>query len=241
MKTESNPSQARGRIIKNYTTSIRDITILAAKLPNDDFNKLFDKNLIKSLVESLLLDGERLKNNKLLIDVELSALIASIAVKACKDSYISINKYAPNITEAVIGQMDRTVAICEEIGHKILLENIEREHKQGNKQYICRIEEIMNKDKQRFLEYVSNELNLGLKLSSLYTYVEEKYLDEEHKRIFFTFVFEEGSDVIGTIELDFNFAKNTCKFLYISNMNDNENVERPLIIKPYYKYHLLLE
>jgi hypothetical protein len=242
LKADSNPSQARRRIVENYTRAINDLTLLAAKLPNEEFNKIFNENTIKSFVESLLFKGERIKKNEILIDVELSAIIASVAVKACKDGYNSINKDSPNIAETVIEYLDRTIAICGEIGYKIFLENIEKEQRQKNKQYICRIEEVMKKDKLRFLEYASNELNLGLNLSSFHAYVENKYLGEEHIVIFFTFVFEEGSDVIGTIKLDVDYGKNTCRFLFESNIDDDaENVERSLIIKPYYKYHLLLK
>ena len=249
IKNESNPSQSRRRILDNAGEAIRDLTLIARKLPNDDFHNVFTEKSIISLLKSLLYGGERLKDNDLSSDAELASLIASLSIRVCRDEYSSLNKYMPNSAQPVIDYFDRTIAICEETGYKTQLERIEKEFIKKNNEYICRVEEIQNKDRNRFFDYAKQELDIDLAL--FHISIETRYHDDNHRDIIIFIEQYEGADLIGTITLSMDFNKNTCDFLYepasnaalvdgaiVYNVDDNVNID--LTVKPYGKYHLLL-
>lgn len=250
IKNESNPSQSRRRILDNASEAIRDLTLIAKKLPNDDFYNVFTEKTLISLLKSLFYEGERLKDSDLSSDAELASLVASLSIRVCRDEYASLNKYMPNSAQPVIDYFDRTIAICEETGYRTQLERIEKEFIKKNNEYICRVEEIQNKDRNRFLDYAKQELDIDL--SFFHISIETRYRDDNHRDIIIFIEQYEGGDHIGTITLSIDFNKNTCDLLYepASNAdfvdgaivyNDDDNVNIGLIVKPFGKYHLLLK
>ncbi len=253
IEEDSNPSLTRKRIVENSKTALQDLTLLARKLPNDEFQNIFKEKDIVSFYKSLLHDSERLKDSSFSSDTELASLIASVSIKLCRERYASLNRYTPHIAQTVVEHLDRSISIIEEIGHKIQIEHIEKETTKKNQRYICRIEEIAGKDKDRFIDFANEELDLGIDLSDLYIDIETKHIGENQNQVSITFSFGGGGDVFGEIVLDIDYGKRVCKFSYHSNTGDAylsdgelifdppQIVEKTLIVKPYGRHHLLLK
>lgn len=253
MEEDSNPSLTKKRIVENSNTALQDLTLLAKKLPNDEFQNIFKEKSIVSFYKSLLHDSERLKDSSFSSDTELASLIASVSIKFCRERYASLNRYTPHISQTVVEHLDRSIAIIEEIGHKIQLEHIEKETTKKNQRYICRIEEISGKDKTRFIDFATEELDLGIDLHHFHIDIKTRQKEDNRNLVSLTFAFEEGGDEFGKIVLDIDYGKSVCKFFYYSNTGDTLRtdgevifgrthvVEKTLIVKPYGRHHLLLK
>ena len=233
MEEDLNSSQTKSRIIDNSNTAIRDLTLLARKLPDEEFQKIFKEKSIVSFYKSLLHDSERLKDSSFSSDTELASLIASVSIKFCRDRYVSLNRYTPHIAQTVVEHLDRSIAIIEEIGHKIQLEHIEKETTKKNQRYICRIEEIAGKDKFRFIDFATEELDLGIDLHHFYTNIKTRQNGDNRNLVLLTFAFEVGGAAFGKIVLDIDYGKSVCKFFYYSDTgdahwNDGEVIGDPL-------------
>ncbi len=253
MEEDSNPSLTRKRIVENSITALQDLTLLARKLPNDEFQNIFKEKSIVSFYKSLLHDSERLKDSNYSSDTELASLIASVSIKLCRERYASLNRYTPHIAQTVVEHLDRSIAIIEEIGHKIQLEHIEKETTKKNQRYICRIGEITGKDKDRFIDFANEELDLGIDLSHFHIDIKTRQTGDNLNLVSLTFGFEVGGDDFGKIVLAIDYVKSICKFFYYSGIGDAHwtdgelihdpmhVVEKTLIVKPYGRHHLLLK
>jgi hypothetical protein len=237
-KEDSNPWQTRRRIKDSASKEIRDLTLLAKILPDNEFQEVFNKESLKEFFESLFYFNERNKMDSHNYDADLASEFVSIGVGICSSKYQSLNADSPNTAKPVLEYLQRTIDICNEIGYKNRIEMIEKEANKKNQKYICRLEEIGRKDASKFYGYLVKELNL----SPYFDIVQAKTTTENdinHKEFFFKLE-ELGSEAyIGLVVLDVFYDKNICK-LSFDGIGGNK-IEKELIVNKSGKNYLLLE
>jgi hypothetical protein len=79
-KEDSNPWQVRRRIKDNASSEFRNLTLLAKKLPEEEFKEVFDKDSLRDFFVSLFFSDERYKMDNPSYNADLASEFLSIFV-----------------------------------------------------------------------------------------------------------------------------------------------------------------
>jgi hypothetical protein len=243
MKEDTNPSQSRRRVIEKASTSLRDLTIIANRLPKEELDKIFNEKILQKLLFNILYSKDR--EEYVNFNAELASFLVSFAIPFCLSKYKSLNQETPQTAQPVIDYINRAKDICKEIGYKTKIERIEKESKQKNQQYICRIDEIGKKDEHRFFNFVTNELNLYEYIDI--TKIQTKGHNIFHKEIIIDLTEWGTEKFIGDIRLDIHFDSDLdggiCKLVYTPDdaSPDDGFKHKELVVKKSGNDYILLK
>ena len=207
-----NPSLSRKRLKDNARTAIRDLTLIAEIIPQNEFYDVFDEEIMKKFLMALFYSPER-RHDKCMTNAELASLFVDVGTNICIEKYETDNYETPNSAKPVIDYLNNTINICNEIGYKTKLQRIQKES--GGK-FVFMLKEVY-KDDSRFDDYLIDEYSI---LGFFDKSIEKIDYGSLPSKIIIT-LYPKGSskeDVdfqhIGIVTLNLNFANLICNITY---------------------------
>lgn len=209
---DKNPSLSRSRIKEGAKRGIRDLTLLAKVVPQNDLDDVFSEENVNDLLNAIFFSNQRSFNNTFYSNAELASILVSIGVSVCVSKYSADNSEYPNTAQPVIDYLNKTIDICYEIGNKAKLERIEKE---TNLKLICILEDIGHKDSEKFDSYLTKEFNLPMVFDKT---IKNGNPNSLKKQIVITInpitKGDEDFEYIGIVTLDLDFINGVCNVLY---------------------------
>lgn len=208
----SNPSLSRKRLKDNARTAIRDLTLIAKMIPQNEFYDVFDEEIMKKFLVALFYSPER-RHDKFMTNVELASIFVEIGTNICIEKYETDNYETPNAAKPVIDYLKNTINICNEIGHKTKHQRIQKD---SDGKFVFTLKEVY-KDDSRFDDYLTDEHSiLGLFDKSIKNIGYGSLPKEIIITLYPKLTSEEDVDFqpIGIVTLNLNFADLTCNVTY---------------------------
>ncbi len=150
----SNPALSRKRIKDNARASIRDLTLLAKIIPQNEFYDVFDEEILRKFLLAIFYSPER-RLDGFMTNAELASILVDIGVGICIVKYEADNYETPHSAKPVIDYLNNTIKICSEVGYKSKLERIKKE---SSGKFVFMLKEVYKED-SRFDEYIIRELD----------------------------------------------------------------------------------
>lgn len=241
---DSNPYQLWHRMKDNCLLALSDLTLIASKCPNEKLQQIFNEASLRELLQYIFLSDRSEKDSKgRMPDIKLASVFVNIGIQTCIYEYEKWNRDTPETSKPTIDHLHQTMAICKEIGYKATLNLIEQEHRVKNLKYICIWEEIERKNKDKFKNYVLNnvEYETNDPSSVFQVLLKKSTANEKEFHVFETppipLDYESARsselvDFICIVKININPIENKGKIVFYNNENE-EIKSKNITIKKY--------
>lgn len=123
MENETNPHQFVLRLKSRVDTALEDLSIIGKRLPDREFEKVFNVEKLKELIESITLFQSDPTSNLIRrpLNHKIRLLLIERGLAELKDMTEKEYAYVPNLSKMVSIKLEETYGICKD-----LLSDIER-------------------------------------------------------------------------------------------------------------------
>jgi hypothetical protein len=153
-KRESNPYQFWHRIRDQANTGLRDLVLLANKLPEDKQDEIFNYINMKRLVASVLAHPDKPPDVR---RTHLAALLVEEGLKVCIEKYESLLSETPQLTEPTIDHLKKTKLYCKEIAYAVDLDERKFVREQKELHYLFNWTRIPGSDNNKLVKFIKEE------------------------------------------------------------------------------------
>jgi hypothetical protein len=119
VKHDANPSQTSFRFKSQANRAIKDLVLLADKLPNTIQKEIFSYLNIQELVKSILKENFDTDSDGEARRAHLAALLVKEGIEVCAQYYRSRVEGNPILNQPLLDQLYRISNFCEEIAYKV--------------------------------------------------------------------------------------------------------------------------
>ena len=161
VKKDPNPTQTWNRLRMHANRAMKDLQLLAHKLPSDKQDEIFNKNTIRGLIESIVSIGNY-DDSRIALDsrkASLAAVLAETGINLSIRQYEILQKGTPSLSQPTIIQLRNSIGICNEIAYKLDLLRIEERGTTKNLQYLFDWNKIPGNDVYRIKELLKRIMN----------------------------------------------------------------------------------
>lgn len=225
----SNPYQTKTRIRHQCELAIRDLIMLAKKLPNDEFKVIFNEQNLKSLVSSILATGYTESSFVIGLSIldsyrlQLSDTILGECIDFYKNQVKLFFADMPFTGQQIINQLENSQNICKEISYKVELDKQKESKDKDNLIYLFNWSKIPGRDENR-LEFLTSLDSVSGILPTHYITSISKSNDDSHLSCSLE------SDITDEpVKVDLKIDEEKLFLTY--HLSNHKQIEIPLILK----------
>jgi hypothetical protein len=179
-RRDSNRYQTLHRLQRNAIMAIKDLTLIAQKLPDEAQREIFSYTNIKKFTSAILKENELVVGNSTsMVDVrriELAALLVRLGIWICIEQYQTKIEQDSDLNDLTINHLLRARDICNAISFKMRLPQVKEEAEKEDLIYLfnwnrikevheSKVFEIKGGDTQKFVRLLSDIYCVGSNMS----------------------------------------------------------------------------